>query len=546
MRIKKLVTACLLASSAQIVISPAFAYTSPSCSSDTCYLQSIDNNTGTDSETTTGISDYLTERLDFGTYNFGNNGISPGTSTYNTDINSKLITQNFWATDSLVRNLIVPLLSNTQNYPRILLASQSTGSSTDQTWADAINNIQKDRIDTILGDYFTATANTGNNPIQMYDIAPYAYPPSNQLIKTSLNSVSPVQFLYTLKQLEGTSNSEIPSMLANYQYCPNIFNSVGNQTNGTTASSSNASICFQPIEQMNIVSGIGDGNNNTGNVTANLNYDTDVPQYFTFLYQTASPEVLPSLSIDTLLSPLSYETSAVSETDGSSSVTVNGSLNASGSLGLHGQNQLAMAENFVRYVSGEVMPNNISSSSTYNSYYQVATSDTACFRYRLDAAMKIKAYRSLLRSYAAQVSVGTSNLYYLMEKRKVRAGSGSSQLEEEFKMATYRIFNPEADSANSSNTSTTTDWETRLQNASSAEIQRQIAKLLAEINYQLFLNRRDQERMLVTLSAMQLDANSQKKKQLTIDEASTYISQIQTPSLDPSTSSCTQSGDDMN
>ena len=57
-------------------------------------------------------------------------------------------------------------------------------------------------------------------------------------------------------------------------------------------------------------------------------------------------------------------------------------------------------------------------------------------------------------------------------------------------MATWRLFNADK-SAKSS-------WLDQINQASSATVQKEMVTLLAEINYQLYLTRQQEERMLLT------------------------------------------------
>ena len=54
--------------------------------------------------------------------------------------------------------------------------------------------------------------------------------------------------------------------------------------------------------------------------------------------------------------------------------------------------------------------------------------------------------------------------------------------------------------------STTEQWVQKINTASSATVQKEIAILLSEINYQLYLDRQIQERMLLTNSVSLLQA----------------------------------------
>lgn len=252
-----------------------------------------------------------------------------------------------------------------------------------------------------------------------------------------------------------------------------------------------------------------------------------IPDYNNFMDGTLSASVAPSVNADTLLSPMTYQ-EKINQTYDNRNDTI--SFYGGGNLGLYGSSELSMADNFIRYLSGEVLPNKMSTAEEYKQYQKVANT-AQCYKYRADAAMKIYTYRAMLRNYAAQTSVGLSNLYYLMGKRRQNPENpnNASQLEQEYKMATSRLF-PANQCADGSTSCTVkkSKWLLQLDNASQVEVQKQIAILLAEMNYQLLLNRMEQERVMLAMTALQMANTAQQKQQLTLDNAASYISNIPT------------------
>jgi len=121
---------------------------------------------------------------------------------------------------------------------------------------------------------------------------------------------------------------------------------------------------------------------------------------------------------------------------------------------------------------------------------------------QLKAQGVLSSYFANLRVFAAQSSVGMGNLYFILSKRLPQNQSGdanailTSQAMSEFNMATWRLFNSEDLS------SPNKQWINKLNTASSATVQKEIAVLLAEINYQMYLNRQLQERNLLTNTIM--------------------------------------------
>jgi intracellular multiplication protein IcmX len=95
------------------------------------------------------------------------------------------------------------------------------------------------------------------------------------------------------------------------------------------------------------------------------------------------------------------------------------------------------------------------------------------------------------------MSVSFSNLYYILSKRMPQitpnntSTTPTSQALSEFNMATWRLVR--LDKKDNSPV-----WMQKINGASSATIQKEMAVLLAEINYQLYLNRQQEERLLLT------------------------------------------------
>jgi intracellular multiplication protein IcmX len=157
------------------------------------------------------------------------------------------------------------------------------------------------------------------------------------------------------------------------------------------------------------------------------------------------------------------------------------------------------AKEFISYVTG--MPLKTPPASTIKQYGQ-------------NAIPAVEEYTATLRTYAARVSVGVSNLYYIFSKRLPQTFNISnlnvqnnqteaaqptkvSQAYMEYQMATWRLLN-------STNPSQPATWIQNINSASPASIQKEIAILLAEINYQMYLNREQQERILLANSLLVL------------------------------------------
>jgi intracellular multiplication protein IcmX len=207
--------------------------------------------------------------------------------------------------------------------------------------------------------------------------------------------------------------------------------------------------------------------------------------------QKNPPSFLSSVNVNALLGPLVYQQG-------------NGENNNNGNdAGLSSNNQQDTALNFIRYITATVSPINLPSLEDYNKIYQGL--------YATDPAKKLASkeilskYLIKLRVYSAQASVGISNLYYIFAKRVIPTSGANSSDEKqsqaliEYNMATHRLFNSSDDKSKNK-----PDWMTKLNNATPAQVQKEIALLLAEINYQMYLNRQQDERMLLTNSMLLL------------------------------------------
>ena len=75
-------------------------------------------------------------------------------------------------------------------------------------------------------------------------------------------------------------------------------------------------------------------------------------------------------------------------------------------------------------------------------------------------------------------------------------------------MATRRIYNPEKNGE---------QWIDQINKASPTTVEKEMALLLAEINYQLYLNRQQDERLLLTNSLLLIQSLTQNKPSPTIE-----------------------------
>ncbi len=165
--------------------------------------------------------------------------------------------------------------------------------------------------------------------------------------------------------------------------------------------------------------------------------------------------------------------------------------------------QIEQANDFIRFSLAGASPLTLPKYTTYDQYYSAWLSNND---------PTLQNYLKTIYGYAARLSVPIANMYFIFNKRmpqpsaaKLQSGdtsvdaSGLSQALAEFQMATWRIYNP---AQGTTPGTTTSQWPTMINQATDKTVQKEIALLLSEINYQLYLNRQIQERQLLTESLM--------------------------------------------
>lgn len=217
--------------------------------------------------------------------------------------------------------------------------------------------------------------------------------------------------------------------------------------------------------------------------------------YFSYNYLQ---QFISQLNSNTLTAPLMYST----ESQNNANASTSGGPNSQ-NQGLTAQSQAQQALNFIRYASGSLVPMDRPKLREYDVLFNRATNADGSVNMvqKIQAQSTLARYFTNLRTYAAQNSVGIANLYYILSKRLPQNQSATeskptSQALSEFTMATSRLYNPDM--------STNKQWINQMNTASPATVQKEIAVLLAEINYQLYLNRQQEERMLLTNSLLLL------------------------------------------
>jgi intracellular multiplication protein IcmX len=182
-----------------------------------------------------------------------------------------------------------------------------------------------------------------------------------------------------------------------------------------------------------------------------------------------------------------------------------GSQQQNQSQGLIPTTQLQAAQTVARHLSGTTAPAIlVSQASISNTLMKIKSAN--------DVKSQLATFRAFgifmmnLKTYSARMSVGLQNIYNMIGKRlPTQAGSdqaSSSQAMNEFTMATYRLYSPPS----TDGSTTASNWQTMINNASPMTVQKETVMLLAEINYQLYLMRQQQEQLLLTQSVALLNS----------------------------------------
>lgn len=339
-------------------------------------------------------------------------------------------------------------------------------------------------VDPASGSPFTVlnsnqSAGSGYNSGNILQKPPYNAPSSNGAL-----SVNPMidQQPYQNNPVSQT----ILDMLTtpDFSYCTLAIQSCGNNssTPGSLASKCcGSTLKYQQEIGMNVLGGV---------LPDPANIDT---------FFTLDPSIIKQLNSNSLIAPMLYSTSNSSSTSGSASGST------SSSSGLTAVSQVQEAANFIRYVSAALAPPTQTNLATYQTLYNQAMASpttAAGITKTTNAQQALTNYIASLRTVAAQTSVGVANLYEILAKRVSQTPPGAtnptSQALNEYYMATRRLYDPTKQKGSDQ----APQWIEQINVASPATIQKEIAILLSEINYQLYLSRQQQERLLLTNSVM--------------------------------------------
>lgn len=221
-----------------------------------------------------------------------------------------------------------------------------------------------------------------------------------------------------------------------------------------------------------------------------------IPNSLDFFSYTYNEPVIPQLNANTLIAPLMYTM------EDTSSSTSSSPTEKPDEAGLVATNQAQEAENFIRYAANLVTPPELPKKQAYDKIYMktlVKEGTSLSEKDKRIAQQGLAKYLTKLRTFSAQSSVPTGNLYALLSKRipqsqGTESNTTISQALSEFQMATRRLYDPVNKDKK--------QWIDQINEASSTTVEKEMAILLAEINYQLYLSRQQDERVLLTLSML--------------------------------------------
>lgn len=203
------------------------------------------------------------------------------------------------------------------------------------------------------------------------------------------------------------------------------------------------------------------------------------------------------MNLNTLLGPLNYQlpTSVGTQENNSSS-------GASSDNTQQSQNNQELAEFFVRYVTAQVDPIKLPTLREYKEAYSNKNP-------RL-----LLSFLARLANFTASSSVSISNFNEMYARRVPNPKLNNlSQAQVEYQMATRRLTGPINPGGTEGGRES---WHKSMEEAPPIILQRQMLYLLAEINYQLYANRLQNERILATLSAMNIQTLDNLKQSISL------------------------------
>lgn len=338
--------------------------------------------------------------------------------------------------------------------------------------------------DFYINGYTNYSSGSNNGAQNVYGVSQY------NTNSTSNISVSPL----IDQKATGYQSDPTAQALQNIFYTPDTSVCEATDSNGN-----NAGLCPNVISQYTVME------NATGTNQDNMSQYSPLTTIFSS--QSYFNQLIPQLNVTNLLGPLQYSTSSSNNSDTGSPPS--GSTQSM----LIANSQAQQAQNFVRFATGQTTPiSTPSATDLQNLGIQLSNSQDPSGQEQ--AAQQWAQYVAKLSTYAAQVSVAYNNLNDMMAKRMTTSSGAknpSSQAQSEYEMATWRLLDSTKKTA----------WIKQMQTASPSSIQKEQLSLLAEINYQLYLNRQMQERILLTNSILLLQNAQNLSGMITLNSGTT-------------------------
>lgn len=184
-----------------------------------------------------------------------------------------------------------------------------------------------------------------------------------------------------------------------------------------------------------------------------------------------NPQNTAPLNANSLLGPLAYAQSTVT----AESSDLDDIFGGGNSGQVYGKNALSFIQHLTGMNRFRIYPKLPAQSSTNS-----------------DGGKARTAYLTELYSFAANISVGLSNIYQMYAARVPTSNGGKSKMQTENDMVMRHMKS---------------NWQDSIKNGNPATVQKEMVFLLAEINYQLYQNRLLTERLLLTQSVMEIAAS---------------------------------------
>lgn len=235
------------------------------------------------------------------------------------------------------------------------------------------------------------------------------------------------------------------------------------------------------------------------NVLYGTNFNTKWTPQTIFSSATVQPN-LPTMVSSSLMDVLQYSNTPFT-------------YSSSGTQTTSPYDQESYALGFARNLTGMNLPTVLPEQATISSLLSNATSTDATTAN--SALTSLFSFLTNLYYVTAQQSVGVHNIAEIMIRRKTNANTGVSPAYGEYLMATRRLMPTQGSSG-----SPTNPWVTDLQSYNQVQLTQEMLYLLAEINYQLYLSRMQEEKILLTLSASEIQGANNLRQGLALEAPS--------------------------